>query len=308
MEMIDGVPFRDATGPAAISKTSATPIHIIYTQVGDRVSDNSGLADIALPGSVSKAASYASASYQNVEDGASKTSFTEGRHADEPEAQSSGSFEEDSSRAVIISGPPPLQKPSRRWFPPLDVALLNPVAAPELATTLNDSLLAPQPSVVNSFATSTVSYSPTAISHESESNPESFGNIQGNLVPAVNIISSASPNPSSFIEAPLASYHVGKWVAPPAIVSASPRMLTMDTNTAQYPRLIQLPVSQSQAYAPNSVPTLSLQQEMIPPVLFHVDSRASGWIQPGTYSGPGFSFPNIATTTPFGQVSIFIRV
>ena len=306
MGLVDELPLRDAIGPVATPKTSATPVHIIKTQVGNPASDDSGLAVVALPDSVPKIASYASPSY--MEDGASKISFTEGRQAAQPEAQSSGSLEENFTRTVITATLPPLQKSSRRWFPPLDVALLDPVPGPEFATTLNGSLLVPQPSVGNSLATSTSSYSPAAFSHELESNSESSGNIQGNLVPIGNTMSSVSPNPSAFIESPSVSHHLGKRVAPPAIVSSSPRMLTVDHESAQYSRLVQVPVSQSQAYAPNSVPTLSLQQEINPPALFHIDSRASGktlWIQPGTNSGPGFPFPMVTKNTSFGQVSVF---
>ena len=306
MEMVDGVPLRDVSGPVAISNTNATPVHVIKTQVGDPVSGETSLAVVALPGSVPKAASYAIASHENVEDGASKLSFTEARHAAEPEAKRSGSFEENFMRTASSSTPPPLQKSSRRWFPPLDAALLNRVVASEPATTLSSSLLAPQSPIGNSLATSTNSYSPITLLHESELNPESFRNIQGNLAITGNIISSAVPNPSSFIEGPLPSYHLGKRVSTLATVSSSPRMITVDTSNGHYSRLIQLPVSQSQA---NSVSTLSSQQEFNLPASFHVDSRASSsslWVHPGTNSGPGFSFPMVPTTNSFGQVSVFI--
>lgn len=298
MEVVDGVPLRDSTGPAATLKS-------IKTQVGNPTSNDSEQSVVALPGSL-----YSSSSYQNIEDGdTSKISFAEGGHAAQshPEAQISGFSEENSTRTLITSMPSPPQISSRGWFPRSDVALHDPVAAPELDKILNGFLSVPDLLVGNSLATSILKYSSTALSHESDPNSESSENIQGNLVSFSNTDCSASPISSSFIEAPSAAYHLGKRVVPRNIVPSGPKNLTMDTSNAQYSRFMQVPVSQNQAYAPNSVSTMLLQQEMNPPALFHVDSRASvtsTWIQPGTNSGPGFSFPIAPTTTAsFGQVS-----
>jgi len=304
LEVVDEVPRRESTGPVATLKYS-------NTQVGNPISNDSDLSGVALPDSVSKGLLYSTPSYQNVEDGdASKISFTEGLHAAQPhpEAQISGFFEENSMRTVITSMPPPPQISSRRWFPRLDVALHDPDPAPELDTTSNGSLSMPGPFVGNSPATSIVNYSSTGLSHEPDPKAE---NIQANLVSFGNTDCSASPSSSSFIEAPSTAYHLGKRVVPRAIVSSSPRIPTMDTSNVQYSRFMQVPVSQNQAYAPNSVSTMSLQQAISPPNLFYADSRAnitSTWIQPGTNSGLGFSFPSAPTAiASFGQVSTFLK-
>lgn len=134
-EVVDGVPLRDSTGPGATVRS-------IKTQVGNPVSNDSDQSGVALPGSVSKGLFYSSASYQTIEDvDGSKISFTEGPHATQPhtETQVSGFSEENSMRTAITSLPPPSQISTRTWFPRLDVALHDPVSAPELDTTSNGS-------------------------------------------------------------------------------------------------------------------------------------------------------------------------
>lgn len=285
-EVVAGVPLRDSTGPGATVRS-------IKTQVGNPVSNDSDQSGVSLPGSVSKGLFYSSASYQTIEDvDGSKISATQPH----TETQVSGFSEENSMRTAITSLPPPSQISTRTWFPRLDVALHDPVSAPELDTTSNGSLSVPDPLVGNSLTTSIHNYSSIALLHEPDPKSESLENIHGNT--------DCSPFPnSSFMEAPSTAYYLGKRVVPRAIVSSTPRISTTDI---QYSRFMQVPVSQNQAYAPNSVSTMSLQQE-ITPALFHVDSRASAistWIQPGTNSGPGFSFPMAPTTTAsFGQVS-----
>ncbi|XP_073385911.1 uncharacterized protein [Physcomitrium patens] len=216
-----------------------------------------------------------------------KIPATEGRHRDQTYqgAQNAGYSEEKHVKAMLTPTLPQIS--SRRCFPLSDVGTDT---TPKLATTLNESLLVPNRSVASSLA-STISHPTSFSSDEPESNSETVGIIQGILTPVGNTISTAGPTQSSFVETPLISYRSGKRVGTAAAASSCPRMSTTDTRNSHNSRLVQQPVSQNQAHASNSVPTLPLQLDINPPAWFNADGRANGnfpRVQSGTNSRPGF--------------------
>lgn len=294
----------DTTELLSSSKSTPTRVHPIKARATDaKAYDFTRAVDVSQDALTIGPSPSLANNLSTGEGDSTKIPATEGRHRDQTYqgAQNAGYSEEKHVKAMLTPTLPQIS--SRRCFPLSDVGTDT---TSKLATTLNESLLVPNRSVASSLA-STISHPMSFSSDEPESNSETVGIIQGILTPVGNTISTAGPTQSSFVETPLTSYRSGKRVRTAAAASSCPRMSTTDTRNSHNSRLVQQPVSQNQAHASNSVPTLPLQLDINPPAWFNADGRANGnfpRVQSGTNSRPGFPFPAVSTTSPFyGQGS-----